>query len=135
MTALPEGGLIRTHTVSDGYARRYRLYPAVGRERGHVVCLHGIRSHGGWYDYSCRRLAEAGYTVCFPDRRGSGLNDCFRGDAPSFRRLLDDEGEFLRDRRQAGCWPLHLLAVSWGGKLAVGLQRRDPGLADGLVLV
>jgi alpha-beta hydrolase superfamily lysophospholipase len=126
---------LHTHVASDGYAWRWRLYPARGPERGHVVCLHGIQSHGGWYTHSCRRLAEAGYTTCFLDRRGSGLNDQARGDAPGFRRLVKDIAEFLRDRRTAACRPLFLVAISWGGKLALALARRRPGLVDGLALL
>jgi alpha-beta hydrolase superfamily lysophospholipase len=102
-----------------------------------VVALHGIQSHGGWYTHSCRLLAGAGYGVAFLDRRGSGLNEQGRGDAPGFRRLLDDVAEFLRAERSRppGGRPLFLLAVSWGGKLAVALQKRHPGLADGLALL
>ncbi len=110
--------------------------------------IHGIQSHGGWYEYSCAQLAHAGYTVSFLDRRGSGLNETQRGDAPSFRRLLDDVAEFLTavprpvtrmnphaNSPRAGQLPLFLGAVSWGGKIAVALERRHPGLVDGLMLL
>jgi alpha-beta hydrolase superfamily lysophospholipase len=93
--------------------------------------LHGIQSHGGWYEQSCRALAAAGYSVSFLDRRGSGLNDEHRGDGPSFRRLLDDVAEFLTPLPR----PRILVGISWGGKLAVALQRRYPGLTDGLVFI
>src|SRR5581483_10476397 len=65
------------------------------------------------------------------DRRGCGLNDRDRGDAPGFRRLLDDIAEFLTSLPR----PRFLIGISWGGKLAVGLQRRHPGLTDGLILI
>jgi alpha-beta hydrolase superfamily lysophospholipase len=126
---------LETHTAGDGYRWHYRRYPAAGAERGRVVCLHGIQSHGGWYDRTCRRLAGAGYAVSFLDRRGSGLNEEARGDTPSGRRLLDDIGEFLLAQRPTPGRPTILLGISWGGKLAVGLQRRRPGLVDGLVLL
>jgi alpha-beta hydrolase superfamily lysophospholipase len=128
---------VETFTAGDGYRWRHRHYPAAG-PRARVVCLHGIQSHSGWYQHSCRRLAQAGYDVSFLDRRGSGLNEQDRGDAPGFRRLLDDIAEFLRPLCGAGAKPaapLFLLAVSWGGKLAAALQRRHPGLADGLALL
>ena len=51
--------------------------------------MHGIQSHAGWYEHSCRRLSEVGFAVSFLDRRGSGQNTEGRGDTPSFRRLLD----------------------------------------------
>jgi alpha-beta hydrolase superfamily lysophospholipase len=130
---------VETFTAGDGYRWRYRHYPAAG-PRARVVCLHGIQSHSGWYQHSCRRLAQAGYDVSFLDRRGSGLNEQDRGDAPSFRRLLDDVAEFLRPLRNAPLTPspphpLFLLAISWGGKLGAALQRRHPGLTDGLALL
>jgi alpha-beta hydrolase superfamily lysophospholipase len=57
-----------------------------------------------------------------------------RGDAPSFRRLIDDVAEFVQDRRRtAKC--IHLVAISWGGKIATAMQRRRPGLVDSLALL
>lgn len=127
-------GGIATFTASDGYRWHYRQYPARGPARAHVVGLHGIQSHGGWYEYSCGRLSQAGFEVAFLDRRGSGLNQRERGDTPGFRRLLHDLKEFLQPRRAAGL-PVFLMGISWGGKLAVALQRRHPGLVDGLALL
>ncbi len=126
-----------TFTASDGYRWHYRRYPAVGAARGEIVCLHGIQSHAGWYEHCCQRLADAGFNVSFLDRRGSGTNTEARGDAPSFRRLLDDIAEFLRAPSPLAPRPLprFLVAISWGGKLAAALQARHPGLVDGLVLV
>jgi alpha-beta hydrolase superfamily lysophospholipase len=130
--------VIRTHTASDGYVWKYRQYdpPGGAAPRGRVVCVHGIQSHGGWYDHSCRRLAEEGFAVSFLDRRGSGLNEQDRGDAAGFRRLIDDIAEYLVSLTTHHP-PLttHLLAISWGGKLAAALQRRHPGLVDGLALL
>ncbi len=126
---------LNQHTASDGYRWSYRHYPATGEPRARVVCIHGIQSHAGWYEHSCRRLAEAGFDVSFLDRRGSGLNEAACGDTPSFRRLLDDVAEYLQVQRTGSPKPLFLLAISWGGKVAVALQRRHPGLVDGLILV
>jgi alpha-beta hydrolase superfamily lysophospholipase len=126
---------VATYRAGDGYLCRYRHY-AAETPRAHVVCVHGIQSHGGWYTYSCRRLADAGFDVSFLDRRGSGLNEQARGDAPGFRRLLDDIAKFLRPlRAPAPSLPVFLLAISWGGKLAAALQGRHPGLVEGLALL
>jgi alpha-beta hydrolase superfamily lysophospholipase len=140
-----EGGVtasVESFTAGDGYRWGYRHYPAAREARAQVVCIHGIQSHGGWYEYSCRRLAEAGFEVYFLDRRGAGLNDEARGDAPGFRRLLDDIAEFLRHLRGAReadarptALPVFMVAISWGGKLGAALQRRHPGLTDGLALL
>lgn len=136
---------IETCTASDGYVLHYRRYRAVGSApRARVVCIHGIQSHAGWYEYSCTRLSQAGFDVSFLDRRGSGMNERNRGDAPSFRRLLDDLAELLHgwktaDQGSKDAAPppssVFLIAISWGGKLAAALQRRHPGLIDGLALL
>jgi alpha-beta hydrolase superfamily lysophospholipase len=130
---------IATHKASDGYVWRYRRYlpPTNMRSRAHVVVIHGVQSHGGWYEYSCTQLAQAGYTVSFLDRRGSGLNDRARGDTPNFRRLLDDIVEFLTPSppHLVTPSPTFLIGISWGGKLAVALPHYRPGLVDGVVLI
>jgi alpha-beta hydrolase superfamily lysophospholipase len=135
-TALPY--TIESFTTGDGYRCQYRRYAPPSAPRAEVVCVHGIQSHAGWYETSCTRLAQAGFAVSFLDRRGSGLNEKARGDAPSFRRLLDDLADFLRPLREqdrACGLPVFLVAISWGGKLATALQRRHPGLVDGLALL
>src|SRR5207302_1678305 len=133
---------VEEFTASDGYRCKYRRYPAQGAPRAELVFIHGIQSHAGWYEHSCTRFAQAGYQVSFLDRRGAGANDEARGDAPGgFRRLLDDLAEFLTALPRTaprghtvGRLPVFLGAISWGGKLAVALERRHPGLVDGLVL-
>jgi alpha-beta hydrolase superfamily lysophospholipase len=133
---------ILEHTSSDGYRWKYRRYAAQGTPRAELVFIHGIQSHAGWYEHSCMRYSQAGYQVSFLDRRGAGMNDEGRGDSPGgFRRLLDDVAEFLtalprttpRGHTVARL-PVFLGAISWGGKLAVALERRHPGLIDGLML-
>lgn len=133
---------VETYQAGDGYRWKYRKYPALGDVRGIVVFIHGIQSHSGWYEHSCTQLARAGFDVYFLDRRGAGMNEADRGDAPSFRRLLDDLAEFLASlsrsiSRANGVAPLpvFLAAISWGGKLAVALERRHPGLIDGMILI
>jgi alpha-beta hydrolase superfamily lysophospholipase len=131
-----DGFTFETHIASDCYRWHYRRYPAVGPVRARVVCIHGIQSHGGWYVHSSRRLAEAGFDVYFLDRRGSGLNKRDRGDAPSFRRLLQDVAEFLEEKkREDPARKTFVVGVSWGGKTAVGVQKYRPGLIDAVALL
>lgn len=126
---------LRSFRASDGYEFYYRHYVAVN-PRGRLVFVHGIRSHGGWYERSCRQFADAGYEVYFLDRRGAGLNTAHRGDCPSFRRLLDDVADFLRDLRcSKPSLPISLAGISWGGKLACGLPYRAPYLVDSVMLL
>jgi alpha-beta hydrolase superfamily lysophospholipase len=133
---------IETFAANDGYALKYRRYVPTSAPRARVVCVHGIQSHAGWYAHSCTRLQASRFEVFYADRRGSGMNPRDSGDTPSFRRLLDDVAEFVMHLRKAESIPpsgqrvrTFLIAVSWGGKLAVALQRRHPGLADGIVLL
>ena len=56
-----------------------RLTEPANGIKAHIVALHGIQSHSGWYTWSSRKLAEAGFAVHFTDRRGSGLNWQARG--------------------------------------------------------
>jgi len=128
-------GILWIFTASDGYRWHYRHYPPAHNPTARVVCLHGIQSHGGWYDASCRHLRDAGFEVFFLDRRGSGLNQQARGDTPGFRRLLDDVGEFGQTLRGPRSPPLVVAAISWGGKLAAGVCYRFPRLIDGLALL
>jgi alpha-beta hydrolase superfamily lysophospholipase len=97
--------------------------------------VHGIQSHGGWYEYSCTRLSQAGFAVSFLDRRGSGLNAQARGDTPDFRRLLNDIAEFLSPTLSVLHSPTFLIGISWGGKLAVALPHYRPGLVSGVALL
>ncbi|HEY8505166.1 MAG TPA: alpha/beta fold hydrolase [Gemmataceae bacterium] len=133
----PGAPILETFQVSDGYRFYYRHYAPAGRPRAAVVFLHGIQSHGGWYGGTCAALKDAGFAVYFLDRRGAGLNTAHRGDAPNFRRLLDDVGEFVKLGPPAVSpeLPRFLVAISWGGKLGVGVQYRYPGLVDGLALL
>jgi alpha-beta hydrolase superfamily lysophospholipase len=126
----------RTFVASDGYPLHITLWPAQIETRGHVVVLHGVQSHGGWYHGLGRALSSGGYTTSFPDRRGSGANQRDRGHTPSARRLIRDLAEWIETLRneQPGI-PVAVAGISWGGKLAVILAARRPGLVDAIALI
>ena len=127
-------GRIELFRPSDGTEFYIRRYSPPVPPRGRLVVLPGARSHGEWYVRSARAFAAAGYLVTLLDRRGAGLNTSRRGDAPGFRRLLDDVGEFITaERRTRADLPTLVMGVSWGGKLAAALPYRWPGRVDGLV--
>lgn len=114
--------------ASDGYILHGRVWPATGAAREAFVYLHGIQSHGGWFERSAALLAESGAAVVLPDRRGSGRNGGPRGDAASIERLLADLDEIVSAvRARFGVARVALVAVSWGGRLAVewALRRRE----------
>ncbi|MFP4054226.1 MAG: alpha/beta fold hydrolase [Phycisphaerae bacterium] len=97
-----------------------------------VLYLHGIQSHPGWFTGSGAHLARAGYRVLSITRRGSGEIRWGRGDAPGAARLLDDLDDALRYARGfCRASRVHVVGVSWGGKLAAAwLACRSPSLAS-----
>jgi alpha-beta hydrolase superfamily lysophospholipase len=126
---------IEALSLSDGYRAAVRWW-RVEEPRGAVLYLHGIQSHGGWYEQSGGLLAERGLTVLMPDRRGSGLNQDQRGHVDSVERCLGDAQEMLDVLlKQTGFPAAHVVGVSWGGKLAVALAAAAPGKVRTLTLV
>ncbi len=127
-----------TWRMSDGYVLHGRVWQAgeaAVRDVG-VLYLHGIQSHGGWFEWSASVLAEQGLAVVLPDRRGSGLNAAARGDVSDAVRWVDDIAELSTwMRRTLGVRRVALLGVSWGGKLALAVAARDPALAVEICLV
>ena len=123
---------IRRHTMPDGYPCAVRVWEA-SRPRGQVVFVHGIISHGGWYGRSCSALSEAGLDVHFLDRRGSGLNLQARGDARHYGQWLEDVESYVASLPSDR--PCVLLGVSWGGKQALALARRQPDRYAGVGLL
>ncbi len=121
--------------LSDGYRAHARWW-LPDAPIGAVLYLHGIESHGGWFEASASRLAAAGFAVLLPDRRGSGANRQDRGHARSAGRLLADVAEqiaLLQSRVSAR--DVHLLGVSWGGKLAAAYAARGLGRIASLTLI
>ncbi len=121
--------------LSDHYPAYARLWlPA--SPIGAVLYLHGIQSHGQWFLASAQRLADAGFAVLLPDRRGSGRNEIERGHAGSARRLMRDAAEFLDELHvRSGFDGFHVVGVSWGGKWALAIQRQMRERIASLTLV
>jgi len=121
--------------ASDGYPIFARFWPGSG-SKGAVLYLHGIQSHGGWFEQSASRLAREGLAVLLADRRGSGRNGIDRGHTPSAHRLVQDALEQIDElARRAGTERVHLVGVSWGGKLALAIFRAAPHRIASLALV
>ncbi len=121
------------YTARDGRRLAVRVWNGIEPPRARVVMLHGITSHGGWYNRGCRHLHKCGFEVHFLDRRGSGLNVEARGDVDRHQTWLDDVTTYLE--QVANGRPVVLCGISWGGKLAAAVARQQPGLLRGLALV
>jgi len=135
-SALPPGtidpGRIESFEGSGGRLLRYRVLNSQPA-RYHLLYFHGIESHSAWFLPAAARLREFGFTTYLLDRRGSGLNmNYLPGDVPSTRVMLEDVRRF---RRQLGDPKLHLLGLSWGGKLATAVALDQPEELQSLILV
>jgi alpha-beta hydrolase superfamily lysophospholipase len=128
------------YDAAAGRRLAVRVWSAESAPVARAVLLHGITSHGGWYDRCCEHLAGCGIESHFLDRRGSGLNALEPGDVDCWTTWLDDVASYLRMLRErnsvnGGRLPHVLCGISWGGKLAAAVARRNPGLVDGLAVV
>lgn len=91
-----------------------------------VLYAHGIQSHPGWFSGSAAFLAQRGHSVYCLTRRGSGDSPALRGHASSAGQLLADVEaamEFIQQRTQAP--RVHLVGVSWGGKLLAAYAAQE----------
>ena len=126
---------MREWRLSDGYRARGRVWPAENPDAPLVLYLHGIQSHGGWFEWSASLLAQHGARVVLPDRRGSGLNTDRRGDAPAVQRWLRDIDDLVAAEQSTEHAPVAICAVSWGGKLALAWALQRPQRVVDLLLV
>ena len=135
----------RTWQLSDGYTIHSRVWPTSPIDSADelIIYLHGIQSHGGWFEASASRLADRGpgdesarRVVLVPDRRGSGQNRAQRGDVTTWQRWLDDLDE-LAAQASATYHPrrIAVVGISWGGKLAIAWALRRPETIARLLLV
>jgi acylglycerol lipase len=124
---------IEFYDAKDGRRLAVRTWETASAPRAHAIFLHGISSHGGWYERSCEYLERTGCVVHFLDRRGSGLNHVHPGDVDCWQTWIDDVAVYVE--RLHGTRPVMLCGISWGGKLAVAVARRLPGRINGLALI
>lgn len=126
----------QTWAMPDGYALAGRVWTPPSACRPPALYLHGIQSHGGWFEWSASVLADAGMPVILPDRRGSGRNTADRGDVPNWRRWLADLDALAAwARAHFASQQIVVVGVSWGGKLAVVWTRKNPALVARQLLV
>lgn len=108
--------------ASDGYSLTYRTWRPTSEPRATLVLLNGIMSHSAWFFPLVDDLVEAGYAVVGADRRGSGLNEEARGDAPSAKSIIDDALSIIDHSVPQG-HPMFIVGWCWGSVLALNLVR------------
>jgi len=113
-------------SLRDGYATYGVLYEPTVASGLPVVYVHGIASHPGWFVRSCEALARAGHPVFAVARRGSGENTIDRGHARSAWQLVADlDDAVVWTCKHTGAAKVHLVGVSWGGKLTAAYCLRS----------
>jgi alpha-beta hydrolase superfamily lysophospholipase len=130
-----------------------RYWPAPKLDAPLILCLHGVESHGDWFEELAAHLHGYGYAVLAWDRPGFGRSrdskDVFNGDLPGAATLLAQfdalERELIRRELGLGGNAWHLCGLSWGGLAALFLASRRrakiaslsllaPGLAPRLAI-
>ena len=102
--------------------------------RATLVLAHGVVGHSLWLEPIARRLARRGVATLAMDRRGAGINDAARGDAPSAEALIADLVAVLR-HASADALPLHVGGFCWGSNYVVNaLAALDAPTATALDL-
>jgi len=90
-----------------------------------LVCLHGVRNHGGHFARLAERLP--GFHVLAPDLIGHGLS--------SYEPPWDIEAHLDAIVETVGAKPAAVVGHSFGGRLAFELAARAPKLVPKLVLL
>src|SRR5215207_5862339 len=133
---------VEAYEAKDGRRLFARVWNTPVTRRARVVLLHGIISHGGWYEELAIHLRNAGYDIHFLDRRGSGLNAEHPGDVESWHTWIEDVAEYLRGFRARSAidsgsdqLPVVLCGISWGGMLATAIAQLHPALLDAVALI
>jgi acylglycerol lipase len=120
----------RSVVCQDGYHLRYRHWPALGSAEGTIILVNGMMSHSGWFLELAYLLTGLRLNVVGADRRGTGLNERNRGDAPSRHALVSDLRRIIE--REARGLPVYLVGSGWGAvpvvNTALGLRRELAGL-------
>jgi alpha-beta hydrolase superfamily lysophospholipase len=124
---------INTVVCEDGYRLRYRLWPAPGLTAATMVLVNGMMSHSGWFRKLAHLLTGLQLDIVGADRRGSGVNECARGDAPSRQILLSDLRRII-EREDRGA-PIYVVGWCWGALPTVNVALELGQKLSGLVLL
>lgn len=127
-----------SHKIVEVKARDGALIPCgVWGTRGDVILyLHGIESHMGWFKDMAEKFQERGTSVYALDRRGSGLSKEERGHIDSYKTLLNDIDDVIKDIKKSHPEDkLYLTGMCGGGRFAADFAGLAPAAIDGLILI
>lgn len=118
--------------AEDGHRLTYRVWAPDGAPTATIVLLNGVMSHSGWFFPLVPAFLEAGCRVVGADRRGTGLDEVGRGDAPSASSVVSDAVRIIEAERRPDV-PTYLVGWCWGTVLAINVLAKTS--VDGLVMV
>lgn len=126
--------IIGDYLALDGAKLRYRRW-SDGNATDAVIYLHGIESHSEWFTECAEEIARNSAVAVYAlDRRGSGMNEDSRGHCRNFLQLVEDVLQFVHLIGGSHA-RFHLVALSWGAKLAVAFDMLHPKTVGTLTLI
>lgn len=123
---------VRSLSATDGYPLNYYVW---GPETaGDVVFfMPGDMAHSLWSHDFLSFLSRRGHKVVAIDRRGTGINEKDRGDAPSAAQLLDDTDMIFAE--ECGSRVCHLVGWSFGAIVLMNYLSFSPRDISSMVLI
>ena len=96
-----------------------RSWPSTVTPRGIVVMVHGLKSHGGLYEWPAQELSARGFTCYAPDLRGHGRSGGERLHVDDFTDWVADvDATVTLARARGDGLPLFVLGHSAGGVIS-----------------
>ena len=124
--------------MTDGFGLFYRHWPAIREGERVVVCIHGWGRNSEYFGTVGEEFGRRGIEMYAPDLRGFGNSverGLLRGDTASFKRHLEDIGEFVNYVR--GKHPnkkIFMLGHSIGGNYILWYSANHPDSLNGIIL-
>ncbi|MBX9686439.1 MAG: lysophospholipase [Candidatus Obscuribacterales bacterium] len=121
-----EAGAAKLSMTGIDGSKQYLRYWQAEQPSAMILYLHGIEGHSLWFADTARFMKAKNVAVLALDRRGSGLSEDLRGDAPSWQILMADVRSAieLAGTLNPGV-PLFLMANCWGAKLGALIAGKD----------
>lgn len=117
----------------DGTNLHVRTWLPVGTPRAVVVLVHGLKAHGGLYEWPATEMARAGFAVHALDLRGHGLSGGAPLYAATMAEYVDDVRAAVMLAKTRHTQPVFLLGHSAGGVIACAYALEAQNELAGLI--
>lgn len=125
------------HTASDGKEVHCYRWKTTADAKAIIHIAHGMGEHSARYDWTAKKLNDAGYQVSANDHRGHGLTADVLGDFgdDGWNRAITDLYEIMQQLRvDHPTMPLILFGHSMGAMMAQQYISRHGDSIDAVVL-